>query len=265
MLSFVTMLGSLALVAGWEFWAGRRQCMLPARRRRLGNIGAWLINMLLVAFLLGSPTSVRHLLKPAIATHLPSWPFSDIGSSVAAGFLLLDLMRYGVHRCLHAVPLLWRLHVLHHSDPDIDVTTSLRHHPFEYVLASTAYWLAAIVFDMPAVVVAGYGLAVFASEAFQHGNICLPEPVERWLQPLLVTTDMHRIHHSVALDQANANYGAVLSVWDRLFGSYVSLTPAQHRDIVFGVRELPRRECVSLSAMLLTPWLINQRARERLG
>jgi sterol desaturase/sphingolipid hydroxylase (fatty acid hydroxylase superfamily) len=134
----------------------------------------------------------------------------------------------------------------------------VRHHPVEYLLASTVYWLAIILLDVPVVVVLSHGLAVFGMAALQHGNIRLPERLERWLQPVLVTADMHRIHHSVVVDQANSNYGAVLSVWDRLFGTYTRISRTQHERIVFGVRELPRRECLKPTAMFLTPWRIGR-------
>jgi sterol desaturase/sphingolipid hydroxylase (fatty acid hydroxylase superfamily) len=175
-----------------------------------------------------------------------------------AVILLLDLLRYLVHRCEHAVPLFWRFHALHHSDPDVDVTTAVRHHPIEYVLASAVYWLAVLVLDVPAIVALTHGLAVFGTAAVQHGNIRLPSGLERWLQPALITTDLHRIHHSVSFDQANSNYGAVLSVWDRLFGTYTRISRSEHERIVFGVRELPRRDALKPSAMFLTPWLISR-------
>jgi sterol desaturase/sphingolipid hydroxylase (fatty acid hydroxylase superfamily) len=178
--------------------------------------------------------------------------------TLAAGFLLLDFLRYAVHRCEQAVPLFSRFHALHHSDPDVDVTTSVRHHPIEYILASAVYWLAVLVLDIPTTVVLSHGLAVFGMAAVQHGNIRLPERMERWLQPALVTVDMHRIHHSVSFDQANSDYGAVLSVWDRLFGTYTRFTRAQQEGIVFGMRELPRRDCLKLSAMILTPWVLSR-------
>jgi len=225
-------------------------------RRRLGNAGIWVANLFLATFFFDRPARVRPLFEALLGTHFPSWPITNTWVSIAAGFVLLDLTRYALHRCEHAVPLLWRFHALHHSDPDVDVTTSLRHHPIEYVLSSGAYWLAVVVLDIPAAVVVSYGLAVFASEAVQHGNICLPEWIERSLQPLLVTTDMHRIHHSLALDQANANYGAVFSIWDRLFGTHVRIARPQHRDLVFGVRELPRRDCLKPFSMIMTPWLL---------
>jgi len=248
--------GSLLVVAIWEFCLPRRQREFPALRRRLGNIGFWILNLVLAAFLLPPAAFVRPRIEALSGLALPSWPIADSGLSVVAAFLLLDLIRYLVHRCEHAVPLFWRLHALHHSDPDVDVTTAVRHHPLEDIPCSAIYWLAVLVLDIPVAAVISHGLAVFTTAAVQHSNIRLPEQAERLLQPVLVTVDMHRIHHSVVFDRANSNYGAVLSVWDRLFGTYTSLSRAQHDRIVFGVRELPRRECLKPSKMILTPWLL---------
>lgn len=210
--------------------------------------------MLLAAWVLPRADMVRPHLAAALGLGLPFWPIANVGLSFAAAFLLLDFMRYAVHRVEHAVPWLWRLHALHHSDPEIDVTTSVRHHPAEYMLTSVVYWTALILIDVPAGAVLIHGIAVFATAAVQHGNIRLPERLERWLQAIVITTDLHRIHHSVAPSEANANYGAVLSIWDRAFGTLVQLTAAQQEAIVFGVRQLPPRECLKPAAMLLTPW-----------
>jgi sterol desaturase/sphingolipid hydroxylase (fatty acid hydroxylase superfamily) len=224
----------------------------------VGNVGFWILNLVLVGLIFEPAARFRPRLEAVLAIDFPTWPIADVGFGLVVGFLLLDLLRYLVHRCEHAVPLFWRFHALHHSDPDVDVTTSVRHHPVEYVLASAVYWLAVIVLDVPAVVVATHGLAVFGMAAIQHGNIRLPQWFERFLQPVLVTVDVHRIHHSVVFEQANSNYGAVLSIWDRLFGTYTSISRAQHERIVFGIRELPRRDCLKPSAMLLTPWRISR-------
>jgi sterol desaturase/sphingolipid hydroxylase (fatty acid hydroxylase superfamily) len=249
-------LGSLLPIALWEFCGSRRRREFPALRRRIGNIAFWLVNLLVAGFFLEPPMRARPRFEAVFGMHLPSWPIAITGMSFIAGFLLLDLLRYLVHRCEHAVPLFWRFHALHHSDPDVDVTTSVRHHPLEFLPASAIYWFAVILLDIPAVVVLSHGLAIFGMAALQHGNICLPEWLERWLQPVLVTVDMHRIHHSVLFDQANSNYGGVLSIWDQLFGTYTRLTRRQHERITFGVRELPPNECLKPSAMLLTPWRI---------
>ena len=248
----------MLLIGAWEFWRPRRRREFPALRRRLANIGFWLFNLVLAGFFLEAPARARPRIEAVLGAHLPFWPIAEAGLSFLAGFLLLDLLRYLVHRCEHAVPLFWRFHALHHSDPDVDVTTSVRHHPLEYLFGSLVYWLAIIVLDVPAAVVLSHGLAVFGMAALQHGNVRLPERLEAWLQPVLVTGDMHRIHHSMALAQANSNYGAVLSVWDRLFGTYARLTPAEHERIAFGVRELIRRDCLKPSAMFLTPWRLSR-------
>jgi sterol desaturase/sphingolipid hydroxylase (fatty acid hydroxylase superfamily) len=248
----------LLLVALGEVCRPRRRREFPALRRRLGNIGFWILNLVLAAFLFPPAATIRPQLETIFGMGFPSWPIANTGFACVVGFLLLDLMRYAVHRCEHAVPLFWRFHALHHSDPDVDVTTAVRHHPIEYVLASAVYWLAVLVLDIPAIVALTHGLAVFATAAVQHGNMRLPERLERFLQLVLVTTDLHRIHHSISCDEANSNYGAVLSVWDRLFGTFVRITGAQHQLIVFGVRELPRRDGLKPSAMMLTPWLIRR-------
>jgi sterol desaturase/sphingolipid hydroxylase (fatty acid hydroxylase superfamily) len=257
-LDLALIFGSLLGVAAWEFFGPRRLREFPAMRRRVGNLGFWILNLFLAAFFFPRAASVRPQIEAFSGIRFPTWPIADGGASLVAGFLLLDLLRYAVHRCEHAVPLFWRFHALHHSDPDVDVTTSVRHHPIEYVLGSAVYWLAVILLDVPALVVLSHGLAVFGMASVQHGNVRLPERLERWLKPVLVTTDMHRIHHSVVFDEANGNYGAVLSIWDRLFGTYTSLSRAQHERIVFGVRELPRRDCLKPSVMFLTPWRISR-------
>ena len=257
-MGFAVIIGSLLAVGLWEFCRPRRQREFPALRRRLGNLGIWLLSLVLAAFIYAPPDTFRPQLEAAFGLALPSWPIADPWVSFVAAFLLLDFLNYAVHRCEHAVPFLWRFHALHHSDPDIDVTTSVRHHPIEYLLATAVYWLAVLMLDIPVFVVLSQALAVFAAAAVTHGNISLPEWLERPLRPLLITLDLHLVHHSIEFSRENWNYGAVLSIWDRLFGSYTEISRAQRERLVFGVRELPRRDCLKPSAMLLTPWRLGR-------
>jgi sterol desaturase/sphingolipid hydroxylase (fatty acid hydroxylase superfamily) len=258
LLSLVVILGSLLLVAGWELCRPRRQREFPVLRRRLGNLGIWLLNIILAAFTFAPPGTFRPQLEAALGVPLPSWPIADQWLSFVAAFLLLDFMNYAVHRCQHAVPFLWRFHAMHHSDPDVDVTTSVRHHPIEYLLATGFYWAAVLAFDIPVVVVTIHAMAVFAAASVTHGNMRLPEWLERLLQPVVISLDLHLVHHSIEYDEANANFGAVLSIWDRLFGTYRRLPRAQQDRLIFGVRELPRGDCLKPFAMLLTPWRITR-------
>ena len=248
MLSLAVIFGSLLLVAGWEFCRPRRQREFPALRRRLANLGIWLLNIVLAAFTFSPPDTFRPQLEAALGVALPSWPIANQWLSFVAAFLLLDFLNYAVHRGQHAVPFLWRFHALHHSDPDVDVTTSVRHHPIEYLLATGFYWLAVLALDIPVIVVLSHAVAVFAAAALTHGNISLPEWLERVLRLVVITVDLHLVHHSMSYDEANANFGAVFSVWDRLFGTYAQISRAQRERLVFGVRELPRRDCLKPSA-----------------
>jgi len=248
LLSLAVIFGSLLLVAGWEFCRPRRQREFPALRRRLANLGIWLLNIVLAAFTFSPPDTFRPQLEAALGVALPSWPIANQWLSFVAAFLLLDFLNYAVHRGQHAVPFLWRFHALHHSDPDVDVTTSVRHHPIEYLLATGFYWLAVLALDIPVIVVLSHAVAVFAAAALTHGNISLPEWLERVLRLVVITVDLHLVHHSMSYDEANANFGAVFSVWDRLFGTYAQISRAQRERLVFGVRELPRRDCLKPSA-----------------
>jgi sterol desaturase/sphingolipid hydroxylase (fatty acid hydroxylase superfamily) len=250
--------GSLLAVALCEFCRPRRHREFPALRRRLGNIGIWVLNLVLAAFTFAPPDSFRPQLEAALGMALPSWPIDNQWASFVAAFLLLDFLHYATHRCQHAVPFLWRFHALHHSDPDVDVTTSVRHHPIEYLMAAGFYWVAVLAFDIPVIVVMIHAMAVFAAAAVTHGNTRFPEWLERLLQPVVITLDLHLVHHSISYDEANANFGAVLSVWDRLFGTCRAISRAQRDRLVFGVRELPRHDCLKPSAMLLTPWRISR-------
>jgi sterol desaturase/sphingolipid hydroxylase (fatty acid hydroxylase superfamily) len=175
----------------------------------------------------------------------------------------LDLQRYAVHRCQHAVLFLWRLHAMHHSDPDVDVTTAVRHHPIASLIAGGVYWVAVVALDIPAVVAPFHASAVFPAAAVTHGNMRVPERIEQWLQPAVITLDLHLVRHSVAHDEANANFGAVLSLWDRLFGTYRRLPRAELDRLVFSVRELAPADAVKPSAMIMTPWLLRGAAVKR--
>jgi sterol desaturase/sphingolipid hydroxylase (fatty acid hydroxylase superfamily) len=256
-------LGSLLIVAAAELLWPRRRREFPALRRRLGNLGIWVLNLLLGAFVFMSPAAFRGQLAAIWGVALPAWPITNSALTFVAGFLLLDFLRYAVHRCQHAVPFLWRLHAMHHSDPDVDFTTAVRHHPVESLIAGGVYWLAALVVDIPVLVTVSHALVVFAAAAFTHGNMRLPEWFEHWLQPVVITLDLHLVHHSLVYEEANANFGAVLSIWDRMFGTLVRLPRRRQQQLEFGVSDLSRRDALKPSAMLLTPWLIGRADQAR--
>jgi sterol desaturase/sphingolipid hydroxylase (fatty acid hydroxylase superfamily) len=234
--------GSLAAVALWETARPRRKLLLPALRRRLTNIAFLLVNTTMAAAIFVPLDQTEY---GAASFGLPPW------AELVIGFLFLDLALYVVHRLWHSVPALWCVHVVHHSDPDVDWSSSVRHHPIEYLINAGWFWLLILVIGIPAWVGALYGSIVFVHAAAAHGNVRWPAWLERVLQPIMITLDAHLVHHSAEMVEADSNFGAVLSVWDRLFGTY---RRPERVLAVFGVREIDPYQACRPATMLLTPF-----------
>lgn len=162
---------------------------------------------------------------------MPMW------SVAILSFLLLDLAVWAQHLLMHHVPVLWRMHRVHHADPHIDVSTALRFHPAE-ILVSLG-WKAAIVvaFGIPAWAAFFFEVALNACAQFNHANWSIPRSVDRWLRQIVVTPDMHRVHHSTERAEANRNFGFCLSVWDRLFRLYKAQPDLGHEGMVIGQQD----------------------------
>jgi sterol desaturase/sphingolipid hydroxylase (fatty acid hydroxylase superfamily) len=136
------------------------------------------------------------------------------------GFVGLDLLIYAQHWAMHHVPLLWRLHRMHHSDGTLDATTGLRFHPFELVLSLGLKVFAVLALGAPAAAVLVFEVVLNATSMFTHANVRLPPRLEPWLRRLVVTPEMHRVHHSIVRAETDSNFGFNLACWDRLFGTY---------------------------------------------
>jgi sterol desaturase/sphingolipid hydroxylase (fatty acid hydroxylase superfamily) len=169
------------------------------------------------------------------------------------GFLFLDCIRYWIHRIFHVVPWLWLLHSLHHADSDLDVSTSYRHHPVEFLVGSAVFIVVLVGSGCPSEVAAAYLITASLFTYCQHGNVELPSSWERVLQTVLVTPDMHRLHHSLAAEQANSNFGFVFSFWDSLFCSHRRLSPAAHAELRFGLPDITNPD---FARMLLLPLIV---------
>jgi sterol desaturase/sphingolipid hydroxylase (fatty acid hydroxylase superfamily) len=180
----------------------------------------------------------------------------------ALTFLALDLAYYVQHRLLHQVPLLWRLHRVHHTDRDYDFSTGLRFHPLEAVF-TTGFGLAVVVaLGPPPEAAALYGFIHLGWSLFAHANLRLPLPADRALRRALVTPDLHRTHHSAAPGEAMTNFGAVMPLWDRLFGTYLDQPALGHTDMVIGLPAYRDARHQRLGDMLLQPFLAEPDAPE---
>lgn len=244
-----------AAVALWEALAPRRKRSFERRARWPHNLGLLLVDVALVrVFAPGAAIAVAMTaagsgwgLLNALA--LPGW------SAIAAGIALLDLAIYFQHVMFHAVPALWRLHRVHHADLDFDVTTGARFHPIE-ILISTAIKCAAIAaLGAPVISVLVFEILLNATAMFNHANASLPQRLERWLRWLVVTPDMHRVHHSVRYEESSSNFGFNLPWWDRLFGTYRAQPRLGHAVMTIGVDAFRSSQDLRLDRLLVQPLL----------
>ncbi len=139
---------------------------------------------------------------------------------IAVGVLVRTLLSYLIHVAFHTSPWLWRIHAVHHTDTDLDVTTAVRMHPLEFVISAALLLPCIVAFGIPVVAVLLYEIADAGMAVFTHANIKMPRWLDRTLRLILVTPAMHRIHHSSWQPETDSNYGATLSLWDRAFGTY---------------------------------------------
>jgi sterol desaturase/sphingolipid hydroxylase (fatty acid hydroxylase superfamily) len=242
--------GIFAIVAVWEILAPRRKLTISKKVRWISNLSITFLNPLLVRLLL--PVLAVSMAVKAQERgwgllnnfDLPYW------LDIVVGIVLLDLVIYLQHVMFHAIPILWRLHMVHHADLDYDVTTGLRFHPIEIILSMGSRLSVVFTFGLPPAAVLIFEVLLNGAAMFNHGNIRLPLKIDRILRYLIVTPDMHRVHHSVIIRETNSNYGFNLPWWDRLFGTYCDQPAKGHERMPIGLTQF--RD----SAKLTLPWLL---------
>jgi sterol desaturase/sphingolipid hydroxylase (fatty acid hydroxylase superfamily) len=175
--------------------------------------------------------------------------------SVAVSVVTLDFAIYLQHVLFHAVPLLWRLHRMHHADLDIDVTTGVRFHPIEIALSMCIKLMVVVALGAPALAVLIFEVLLNATSLFNHGNIRIPLPFDRVLRWLVVTPDMHRVHHSWHPDETNSNFGFNLPWWDRLLGTYKDQPRDGHQGMTIGINQFREPSWERLDRMLIQPFV----------
>lgn len=213
--------GTLAVVALWELLSPQRRLTQHKGLRWANNLGLVVFNSFLIRVLFPTAAVGAAVYANAQGWGLFHWLDVPWGLAVVASIVLLDMGIYWQHVIFHHVPLLWRLHQVHHADLDYDLTTGLRFHSLEILLSMLIKFALVILLGAPAVAVVIFEVMLSTTALFNHGNIRLPKTVDRHLRKLLVTPDMHRVHHSIHRDETNSNFGFALSCWDRWFGTYI--------------------------------------------
>lgn len=247
--------GILLAMALWELLAPRRRLTAGKPLRWASNLGLVALNVVLARFLV--PVTAVAL---AIAAqergwgllHLVEWP---AWLEVILAVIALDLAIYVQHVLFHAVPLLWRLHLVHHADLDIDVTTGLRFHTCEILLSALIKLAAVVVLGPSAVAVVIFEVLLNATSMFNHSNVRLPGWLDWLLRAVVVTPDMHRVHHSTLRQETDSNFGFNLPWWDYLLGTYRAQPRAGHTAMSIGLPHLRNeREVDRLPQMLVLPF-----------
>ena len=227
--------GVFSVMALWELLAPRRPWAVGRALRWPSNLGILVADVLAVRLLL--PTAAAGVALVAAergfglfhVIGLPFWLAAPIG------FLALDLVIYGQHVMFHHVPWLWRLHRMHHADLDIDVTTGVRFHPVEILLSLVIKIATVALLGIPAAAVVCFEVVLNATSMFNHANASLPRWLDRVARLMLVTPDMHRVHHSILRQETDSNFGFNLPWWDRLFGTYRAEPRAGHDGMTIGL------------------------------
>ncbi len=247
-------LAVLLLMMLWEWRDPRRSLGWPRAQR-------WPANLSIVAV----DSIVVRLVFPLVAveaaglaeTHrwgLFHWLNAPFGLAFVASLLLLDLTIYTQHVLFHKIAWLWRLHRVHHTDLDFDVTTALRFHPLEIALSMAIKWIAVVALGAPPTAVILFEIILNATAMFNHGNVRLSASLDRKLRRLLVTPDMHRVHHSVRREETDSNFGFNLSWWDHLFETYRDQPQDGHIAMVIGLKDFRDRRASNLVGLLLQPF-----------
>jgi sterol desaturase/sphingolipid hydroxylase (fatty acid hydroxylase superfamily) len=245
--------GVLVLMVAWELLAPRRPQSITRLLRWPNNFGLVVLDTFVVRLLF--PIAAVGI---AFLAQTKGWGLFNIFSvpawlAVAGAVLLLDLAIYGQHVTFHVVPFLWRLHRVHHADLEFDVTTGLRFHPGEIVISMLIKFAAVLLLGAPPVAALIFEVLLNATSMFNHGNVQLPLPLDRLLQFVVVTPDMHRVHHSLDRRETDSNFGFNLPWWDRLFGTYRDQPALGHDRMAIGIDRFRESRELWLDRMLSQP------------
>ena len=247
--------GVFMLVAFFEWVAPRRALTVSKMMRWGNNISLVVLNTVLLRLLFPAAAvgmaafAAEHGWGLLNYFEFPFW----VATLVAV--IALDFVIWLQHVMVHAIPVLWRLHRVHHADPDYDVTTGARFHPIEIILSMLIKFATIAVLGPPVVAVIIFEVLLNATAMFNHGNVRLPAKVDRVLRWFVVTPDMHRVHHSVEDDETNSNFGFNLPWWDRLFGTYRDQPRGGHEGMTIGIRGYNQPRDVSwLPGLMMLPF-----------
>ena len=257
-----TLFAALAL---WEVLSPCRALLIGRKPRWPGNLGILVVDALAVRLLI--PTAAVGM---AVIAAQNGWGLFNLLSlpgwlAIVAGFLVLDFAIYVQHYVFHHVPWLWRLHRMHHADLDIDVTTGIRFHPIEILISMGIKIALVLSFGIPAVSVLLFEIVLNATSMFNHANVAMPRWLDRVVRLVVVTPDMHRVHHSIVRAETDSNFGFNLPWWDWLFGTYRGEPMAGHQRMTIGIPLFRDPRELRIDYLLTQPFRDDNKAQKQAG
>ena len=249
------LMGGFGVVAVWEALAPRRYPMPAAGWRWTVNIALTVLLSVLVATAFPVLAVGAALFAERQGYGLLRLVTLPPAVEIVVALVALDLARYGEHALLHRVPWMWRLHRIHHSDPQLDCSTALRFHPVEPLVTVGLHLAVVVALGASPLAVLVVETIAIAMSLFAHGNVRVPGPLDRALRAVLVTPDLHRVHHSAFATEAGRNLGVVFSCWDRLFGTYQAQPAHGHERMAVGLSDVAPHEAASLGWLLAAPFM----------
>jgi sterol desaturase/sphingolipid hydroxylase (fatty acid hydroxylase superfamily) len=244
----------LVLMAAWERFAPRRKQVVPRAWRWSNNLALVVIDTILLRAIFPVAAVGTALLAEQAGWGLMNRLDLPLSWSIPLAILALDFTIWAQHLLFHRVPVLWRLHRMHHADLEIDVTTGLRFHPLEIVLSMLIKIGVVLLLGAPALAVLAFEVLLNATSLFNHANVRLPPTLDAVLRWLIVTPDMHRVHHSWLRQETHSNFGFNLSWWDRLFGTYIAQPRDGHERMTIGLPQFRDLAELRLDRMLVQPF-----------
>lgn len=247
-------LGLLITFALMEYFVPRRQLRDLKPKRWLTNFAITIIDSLLVRLVFktaavgGALWAAEHNIGLFNMVELPYW------FGFAVSFIVLDFAVWFSHVLSHKVPVFWRLHRMHHSDVDIDVSTAIRFHPFEILLSMCWKFAIVLLLGAPAASVLVFEMVLNGGAMFNHSNTKLPLWLDRYMRWIIITPDMHRVHHSVLRSEHDSNYGFNLSIWDRMFKTYTDQPKEGHDGMTIGLAQWQDEQPAKLGWSLFVPF-----------
>lgn len=246
--------GIFIFMVAWEAINPRRTQQVGRWQRWPINLALALFNMVLMRFTMGSLAYLSAVWAVENGYGLLNvWPLTN-GITIIATLLILDFAIYAQHIVMHKFPLLWRLHKIHHTDLEFDATTAVRFHPVEIVLSMLYKAAVILVFGAHPGAVIAFEIILNGCATFNHSNVNIPEAIDRKLRWLLVTPDMHRIHHSAEPAETDSNYGFSVSWWDRLCRTYTPAPKLEQVRLMIGLQPYRDQAELSFAQLLFMPF-----------